>query len=119
MARALLAGLCLWLAAASAAAEDEPAEIAGRSRLEWAEEARGRERAVARAEAALADCEEREAPLSYRNVPDQWVRGRDGYRVREIVRCDALEDELDEAREDLEDFEERARRLGVPPGWLR
>jgi hypothetical protein len=106
-----------WLA--PAAADEPPPTIGGHEEAWWSAAARAHERAVERAEAALADCEEREAPLSYRNVPGQWVRGRDGYRVREIVRCDALEDELEEAREDLEDFEERARRLGVPPGWLR
>jgi hypothetical protein len=52
-------------------------------------------------------------------VPGQVYRGRDGLGFREVVRCDELRDELDAARQALDDFEDLARRLGVPPGWLR
>ena len=77
------------------------------------------EREIERVEQELSDCEEREAPPAYENVPGQVYRGRDGYRYREVVRCDDLRDELVAAREALDEFEDLARRLGVPPGWLR
>jgi hypothetical protein len=107
------------LCAFAAHAEDEPPTIGGRDQVWWATQARAHESGVERLEDDLARCEEREAPPAYRNVPSQVYRGRDGLRVREVVRCDELRDELDAARQALDDFEDLARRLGVPPGWLR
>jgi hypothetical protein len=112
----LLPAFCL----AAARAEEEPPTIGGRDQVWWATQARAHESSVERLEEDLAECEEREAPPAYRNVPGQLYRGRDGQlRVREVVRCDELRDELDAARQALDDFEDLARRLGVPPGWLR
>src|SRR5262245_23265228 len=118
MARPLAAALMLPVLCVSAMyAQDEPDVIGGRDAVWWHEEARAHERAVEERE--RADCEEREAPPAYQNVPGQLVRGRDGYYVREVVRCDDERDELEAAREELDAFEDLARRLGVPPGWLR
>jgi hypothetical protein len=118
--RSLLVALLLPVVSAAAVrAEDDPPTIGGRDQVWWATQARAHESGVARLEQDLARCEEREAPAAYRNVPGQIYRGRDGYRYREVVRCDELRDELDAARQALDDFEDLARRLGVPPGWLR
>ena len=69
---------------------------------------------------ALAACEAREAPPAYDGVAAYVTRGRDGrLREVEIKRCDDERADLDAARRELERFEEEARRLGVPPGWLR
>jgi len=116
-ARTLL-GLLL-LCAAAVYAEDEPETIGGRDRVWWAREQQAHERAIERLERDLEACEEREAPPAYQNVPGQVVPGRDGLRYREIVRCDETREELAAAREALDEFEDLARRLGVPPGWLR
>lgn len=120
MLRSLLVALWLPVFCATAVrAEDEPSTIGGRDQVWWATQARAHESSVDRLEQDLARCEEREAPPAYRNVPGQIYRGRDGLRYREVVRCDELRDELDAARQALDDFEDLARRLGVPPGWLR
>ena len=84
-----------------------------------AAQARAHERAIEALEQELDECEEREAPLAYQNVPGQIVRGRDGIYYREIVRCDETREELEAARDALDEFEDLARKLGVPPGWLR
>jgi hypothetical protein len=100
-------------------ADDEPPTIGGRDQVWWTTQARAHESGVEQLEQDLARCEEREAPPAYRNVPGQLYRGRDGIQYREVVRCDELRDELEAARQALDDFEDLARRLGVPPGWLR
>jgi hypothetical protein len=121
MARALAITLgCLLLALSATAADDEPATIGGHDEAWWSTQARAHEHEIERLEADLEACEEREAPPAYQNVPGQIYRGRDGdLRVREVVRCDELRDELEAARVALDEFEDLARRLGVPPGWLR
>jgi hypothetical protein len=117
MALVLLLVLC---APAAQAEVDAGAEsIGGHDAAWWGAQARAHERAVADLERALAACEEREAPPAYRNVPGQVFRGRDGLRYRELVRCDETRAELEAAEAAREAFEERARRLEVPPGWLR
>jgi hypothetical protein len=113
------ASLLLLLGALPAGAQPEPDTIGGHDPVWWSREARAHEREIERLEQTLADCEEREAPPAYRNVPGQVYRGRDGYRYREVVRCDDLRDELAAARAAQDEFEDLARRLGVPPGWLR
>jgi hypothetical protein len=117
-ARAMACALLLLSGTATFAA-DPPETIGGHDELWWGAEARARERELERSEQALAECEEREAPVAYRSVPGQVFRGRDGFRYSEVVRCDALRESLEAARAEQDAFEERARRLGVPPGWLR
>jgi hypothetical protein len=109
----------LLLCAAAPHAEDEPETIGGHEMAWWSSEARAHERAIEELEQELDECEEREAPLAYQNVPGQIVRGRDGIYYREIVRCDETREALDAAREALDAFEDLAHKLGVPPGWLR
>jgi hypothetical protein len=99
--------------------EDEPETVGGRDQIWWSSEARAHEHAIEELEQELADCEEREAPPAYQNVPGQVVRGRDGLYYREIVRCDETREALEVAREKQDEFEDLARKLGVPPGWLR
>jgi len=107
------------LCASAAQAETDAEAIGGHDEAWWASQARAHERAVERLEGELSKCEEREAPRAYRNVPGQVFRGRDGLRYREVVHCDDLRAELEAAREAQDEFEDLARRLGVPPGWLR
>jgi len=111
--------ILLLLCAVPAQAGGELETIGGRDRVWWSRQALAHERAIERLEQELAECEEREAPPAYQNVPGQVYRGRDGYRYRELVRCDDLRDELGAARDAQDAFEDLARRLGVPPGWLR
>jgi hypothetical protein len=113
-ALALLLSLC-----APAAQAEEPETVGGHDAAWWGQQARAHERAVAALEQTLAACEEREAPPAYRNVPGQVFRGRDGLRYREVANCDAARAELEAAQEAHDEFEELARWLEVPPGWLR
>ena len=110
-------GLLLCVCAAQAAADAEI--IGGHDEPWWRAQTRVHEQAVERVEQGLAACEEREAPPAYDRVPGQVFRGRDGLRYREVRRCDELRAELERAREALGEFEDLARRLEVPPGWLR
>ena len=112
-------GMLLWCAVAAHAA-DEPETIGGHDQAWWSGLAHVHESAVEEHEQALADCEEREAPPAYQSVPGQIVRGRRGeMHYRELLSCDDKRDALEAARAELDEFEDLARRLGVPPGWLR
>jgi hypothetical protein len=114
--RCVLLAALLLLAAPAAPAE----EIAGHDEGWWRDEHEARVAELAYAEARVAQCEETEAPRAYDGVGGYTIRGRDG-RLRwvSIKRCDEQRAALEAARGDLERFEERARRAGVPPGWLR
>lgn len=86
----------------------------------WRAQHAARAEAVANLERDVAACEAREAPPAYDGVAGYVTRGRDGrLRTVEIKRCDEERDVLAAARTELDRFEEEARRLGVPPGWLR
>ena len=117
--RLALVLVCLLAAAGHARAEDGGA-IGGRTRTEWREEMAALERAAERADAALAACEEREAPAAYDGIDAVITQDRRG-RLRgvRITRCDAERLDRDECRAAVEDFEDLARRSEVPPGWLR
>ncbi len=121
MRRASIVTLGLLLSGAIAAyAGDEPDTIGGHDPAWWSAQARAHESAVEDQVQALEECEEREAPPSYQSTPGQIVRGRRGeMRYRELLSCDDKREALDAARERLDEFEDLARRLGVPPGWLR
>ena len=75
---------------------------------------------VAELEAEIAEWErlgvtQPPAPRRYSNASSrQWHRYMSRWRARQRA-----ERELESARKRLESFEERARRAGVPPGWLR
>lgn len=117
--RLSIAGLFLVAFAASARAEDE-GSIGGRTQAEWRDEMASLERAEERAEQVLEACEAREAPAAYDGIDAVITRDRRG-RLRgvELTRCDDARSDLREVRSALEDFEDGARRTGVPPGWLR
>lgn len=115
----LVSLVLLVLGAAAVSAQGEPETIGGRDQVWWSTQAHAHEGAIERLERELAACEEREAPPAYQSVPAQIYRGRDGQKVREPVRCDDLRDDLAAAHQAQDGFEELARRLGVPPGWLR
>ena len=119
MRRITVLALLLSLCALAAHGEDEPETIGGHDAAWWGRQARAHERALERLEEEVASCEEREAPPAYRNVPGQIFRGRDGLRYREVARCDEARTEREAAEAARDEFEEAARRLGVPPGWLR
>lgn len=119
MRRTAALALALSLCGSAAHAEAEPETIGGQDAAWWSQQARAHERAVAGLEQALAACEEREAPPAYRNVPGQVFRGRDGLRYREVASCDEARAELEAAEAARGTFEDLARRLEVPPGWLR
>jgi hypothetical protein len=117
-----IAALALLLSASAAEAgtEPEPERIGGRDQIWWSQQARAHERHVEELERALEGCEEREAPPAYQDVPVQVFRDREGrLRTREVLRCDDLRVDLEGAELARDAFEDLARRLGVPPGWLR
>jgi hypothetical protein len=119
MLRILHGALLTLLCAAGGHAEAPVETIGGHDTVWWSAQARAHEREIEGLEQDVTACEEREAPRAYRNVPGQVYRGRDGLRYRELKRCDEQRAALKAAREAQEEFEDLARRLEVPPGWLR
>ena len=93
--------------------------IGERSEAEWRDTALTRQRALESAEDELASCESREAPAPYRDVAGYVARGRRGPYWVEVKSCDDARIEVEDARREIGDLEEQARRLGVPPGWMR
>lgn len=119
--RTLLAtALALLLAAPAVRAEDAAERIGGHDEGWWRERHEALVAELEHLEARVDECEKSEAPRAYDGVGGYAIRGRDG-RVRwvRIKRCDEERAALTATRGDLERFEERARRAGVPPGWLR
>ena len=116
--RTVLVGLLLLAAPATRGEESE--RIGGHDEAWWRTAHEELVAELAHLEALVAECEESEAPRAYDGVAGYSIRGRDG-RIRwvRIKRCDEERAALVATRGDLERFEERARRAGVPPGWLR
>lgn len=114
------ARFALLLAAAAAAAETPGERIGGHEEAWWRDRHEELVAELRHREAVVAACEESEAPRAYDGVAGYTVRGRDG-RLRwvRIKRCDEERAARSAAQGDLERLEERARRAGVPPGWLR
>lgn len=110
--------LALFLGPGSAAS-DATETIGGHDEAWWREGSAGRAGAVAACEEALASCEETEAPPAYDGIEGYVVLRRRGPEFVRIKRCDDERAALDDARDALERFEEQARKLDVPPGWLR
>jgi len=108
-------------AAQNATPLPEPAtsQIAERGEAAWRDAALARQRALESAEATLASCEAREAPAPYRDIAGYVARGRRGPYWVEIKSCDEARIDVQDARRELTDFEEQARRQNVPPGWMR
>jgi hypothetical protein len=98
-----------------------PARAEERDESWWRAAATAHASEIEASEEALAACEEREAPPAYDGVDGYVTRSRGDGRLRwvEVKRCDEERADLDAARTALERFEDEARRLEVPPGWLR
>ncbi len=96
---------------ATHAAEDR---VGGKTDVQWRDEATRLRSRIALFEAPAARCEKDRFA---------WSRGDGGRKYREeqaeAEACQRTELELSLARKALEDFEELARRTGVPPGWIR
>jgi hypothetical protein len=118
--RSWRAGLLLPFLLAAAAAAEPGERIGGHDEAWWRETSEELVAALEQAEARVEECEESEAPRAYDGVAGYTIRGRDGRRRWvAIKRCDEQRAERTAARGELDRFEERARRAGVPPGWLR
>ena len=119
--RASPCAVSLLFALSVAAGAAEPREtIAGHDEAWWRESAVRRAQAVTDLEQEVETCEKTEAPTGA-DVADGYgvghVRGRPA--LVPLKRCDEERARLEQARGDLERFEDLARRLDVPPGWLR
>ena len=110
----------LLVPAALAVAAERPETIGGRDEAWWRDTEELRTRTVASLEQAVGECEKSEAPAGADVVDGYGVgrlRGRPA--LVPLKRCDEERARLEQARGDLERFEDLARQLGVPPGWLR
>jgi len=86
----------------------EPTRLGGRSEDSWRAEAQRLERKVQSLE---ADLERAETARS-----NAFTLSSSAYYERKVKR---IEQNLEAARGEIDQLEERARRLEVPPGWLR
>ncbi len=91
----------------------EPTEIEGKREYQWRNKARSFEGAVESLEAKL----EREKDRSPSLGTSSLSAAR--FDARKEARIEALKRKLEAAEQALDDFEDRARHAGVPPGWLR
>lgn len=94
-------------------------EIGGRSESEWRDASLAMQRALESAETTLSSCETREAPAPYRDIEGYLARGRRGPYWVEVKSCDDARIDVQDARREIADFEELARRQSVPPSWMR
>jgi hypothetical protein len=109
----------LLLALAAQAAEPRET-IGGRDEAWWRGNAEERTSTVASLEHEVEVCEKTEAPTGADVVDGYGVgRMRGGPVLVPLKRCDEVRTRLEQARSDLERFEDLARQLDVPPGWLR
>jgi hypothetical protein len=102
--------------AAEPAAAQAEERIGGRTEAEWRSQAQLLEERLRRLELELEALEE--STTAYGG----WSTQRDGRRVEQVAAPDErrrLERALELAETQLDALEEEARRLGVPPGWLR
>ncbi len=88
--------------------EQEPTSLGGMREGQWRSRARSLEQKVESLESQLEHAEDQ--------LSSAYALGRAAIYQRRVNR---LERKLEAARDAFERFEERARELGVPPGWLR
>jgi hypothetical protein len=107
----------------SSASETGEGSSAGREMV-WRQGARQRRDAIASAEARISEIESRLGALMNDRDPVglmdpsrlQTIEARKAAARQELEQAKAA---LAEARNALADFQEQARRQGIPPGWLR
>lgn len=90
----------------------------------WRAQAESRRGAITAAEQKIADLENRitalRNDLSPTNVMDaNREQSRQAQITQAMADLEGAKAELEAARQALADFEEGARRKGIPPGWLR
>lgn len=111
----------VFLVVSAVVAHADPDAIDEHDEAWWRAAMTSRETELAAQEMAVAACEEREAPPAYDDVDGYVTRSAGDGRLRyvEVRRCDEERAALEAARDEIERFEDDARRAGVPPGWLR
>lgn len=94
---------------------EKPKQVGGRSESEWRAQAVAMEQKISGLEQAIESVED--GPEFYRKTYRRnGVRGK---RENKASRLRGLESKLQAAQDSFDRFEERARKAGVPPGWLR
>jgi hypothetical protein len=88
--------------------EQEPTVIAGKREADWRSQALDHE-------SHLRSLREQLEKAEY-ELSNAYALGR---AARYQRRVDSLKSQLEAAEQSMDDFEDRARELGVPPGWLR
>jgi DNA repair exonuclease SbcCD ATPase subunit len=93
-----------------------PETIGGRTEAQWRQESLALEARVQKLERELDELED--STQAYGGWGVHREKGMH-HRVDLPDRRKELEKQLDDAQSKLDRLEEEARRLGVPPGWLR
>jgi len=109
----------------AAVAEEKPAELpkppesdeaTWRNRMAQAREAQRRAEAFAdalqsRINALTTDVVNRDDPYQRAKIADD--------RLKALAELQRVQGEITQAKKDISDIEEEARKAGVPPGWIR
>ncbi len=95
---------------------DQKEETAWRTRMVQAREAQRRaemfaEALQSRINALTTDVVNRDDPYQRAKLADE--------RQKALAELQRVTGEIDQAKKDIADIEEEARKAGVPPGWLR
>jgi hypothetical protein len=77
------------------------------------------EKQIAALEARIQQLQLDRDPASADLMDPNRLQKRDAERMKAIDELDRAKASLAAARKDLSDFEEEARRKGIPPGWIR
>lgn len=97
-----------------AAQADGAEKVGGHEEAWWREQAHRYVSDIERLEAGVEQCEDMRAPR-----PEKLKRQHYDRKMGALERCASDKSTLEVTRRQQENFLERARLQGVPPGWLR
>ena len=108
------------------ASDDQGTGESGLDREQWSERAEGLQRRLRQAEEREAAARDRLEEIRARLNPMSPQYEQDVNRILQLqqgvaaaeAQADLARRALDSARQEIANFEEEARRAGVPPGWI-
>ncbi|HPG25805.1 MAG: DUF4124 domain-containing protein [Spirochaetaceae bacterium] len=95
--------------------------VDGRDEASWRADAERYAREIEQLEQQVEACEDVSVPDRYDERTGRYKTKRQHYdrKMAAVEACSQTKSRLDVTRRQQENFAERARRRGVPPGWLR
>lgn len=97
----------------------EAEKVGGHDEAWWRDRASSYRREIERLESAVDACEDVKAPSGYAASGRRLKRQHRERQMAAVNLCSRNRSNLDAKRLQYANFSERARKQGVPPGWLR